>query len=135
MPDTVRPSPWQWLRYLAGRPLPERYSAWVLHDTTGPTWVLRHVVRIFILLAVVAVPCLIWLPMPVGLKIGAIAAGVVMGLLYGVAYIEESTSMRLARAGFDPRIGPERRRDRAEAKQRAQAERRRAKRAAAGRRY
>ena len=47
----MRPGPVQWLAYAFGARLPVECSAWVLHDLTARTWLLR-------LLSRTAVQCL-----------------------------------------------------------------------------
>jgi Family of unknown function (DUF5313) len=124
---TVRPGPWQWIRYVAGRELPERYRPWVVWDTVGPTWVWRHLGRLMAIMALLIVPLAVFLPIPIGLKLGALAGATIMGLIYGFAYIDESTDMRLTRAGYPTGLGQQVRRERAESAQREQSARRRAK--------
>ena len=48
----TRPGPLQWLRYAFLGSLPPRFSEWVLHDVTAGTWLLRHLARVLVLLAV-----------------------------------------------------------------------------------
>src|SRR2546423_1910838 len=57
-----RPGPLRWLRYAAGGALPARYNAWVLHDTTCATWVLRHLARAVAVLALPSAALLLFLP-------------------------------------------------------------------------
>ena len=47
-----RPGPLRWLQYAFLGSLPPRYSEWVLHDVTAGTWLLRHLVRVLVLIAV-----------------------------------------------------------------------------------
>ncbi|MEV6877162.1 DUF5313 family protein [Amycolatopsis sp. NPDC051128] len=42
----LRPTPFQWLRYVYGGRLPDAYREWVLHDATAKTWILRFALRI-----------------------------------------------------------------------------------------
>lgn len=40
-----RPTPLQWLAYLAGRPLPAELPEWVRNDLVGPHSAARHILR------------------------------------------------------------------------------------------
>jgi hypothetical protein len=95
-----RPGPVRWLGYALGRSLPPRYRAWVLHDTTTDTWILRHFARALVQLAVPVILVLTVVPGPFWIRGMAALGGVVMGLIFSFAYITETTEHRLVKAGY-----------------------------------
>jgi hypothetical protein len=101
VPETiVRPSPLQWLRYCYVGSLPAKNAAWVLHDTTCRTWLLRHVLRYLILIAPLVAAVLVFLPAPIGLRaLSCVAAGLPMMIFY-LAYTVEDTERRVEKAGY-----------------------------------
>lgn len=125
-----RPGPLWWLWYAIGGGLPARYSAWVLHDTTTRTWILRHVARGLMLLAVPVLLVIFLLPAPTGitLLIALTAGG--CGLMFQVVHTIETTERRAIRAGYPPGTAEATRHARSVADQRAANERRRARNAA-----
>jgi hypothetical protein len=88
------------LRYAAGGRLPARYNAWVLHDTTCATWVLRHLARAAVLLAVPAIALLLLLPggMPIRVLTVVTVAGCSFLLL--AILTNEITERRVQKAGY-----------------------------------
>ncbi|MDT4927146.1 MAG: hypothetical protein QOF92_13, partial [Pseudonocardiales bacterium] len=71
-----RPGPLRWLWYALGGRLAPRFNEWVLHDTTGSTWVVRHVARSLVQLSIPVAAVLLFLPAPLGLRVlTALAAG------------------------------------------------------------
>ncbi|TWH75635.1 hypothetical protein JD78_04199 [Modestobacter roseus] len=97
-----RPNPAQWLWYAYGGGLPPHLSDWVLADTTGPGWVVRHLVRALVQLAPVLVLCLIVPPVPLGIRVTAAVGGLVIGGMFAVAYMTETTEHRAVKAGWAP---------------------------------
>lgn len=99
-----RPNPLQWLWYAFGGRLPARLREWVHHDVTCRTWWLRHLARSLaqlapfavILLAVLGISWITWV---------AVVAGVLLGLIYSVAYIEETCEHRLIKHGYPAGTG------------------------------
>jgi hypothetical protein len=95
-----RPGLWLWLRYTIGGGLPDEYDAWVLHDTTCSTWLLRHFARV---LAVITVPLvLLGLLIPAGPQIQLltpVTVGLCQLLLFGIIG-SDMTERRLVRAGY-----------------------------------
>jgi Na+-transporting methylmalonyl-CoA/oxaloacetate decarboxylase gamma subunit len=81
-----RPGVLRWLWYALGGGLPERHSAWVLHDTTTGSWGVRHVLRAAVQMAV-----------PV-----ALVLLVLLGLIFSIAYMTETTENRVKKAGYAP---------------------------------
>jgi hypothetical protein len=95
-----RPDPFHWLWYAFGGGLPERNRAWVLHDLTCRTWWLRHFVRALLQVAPVVVVLLLAVPGNPAIRVAAVTAGVLLGLLYSGAYMIEITEHRVAKAGY-----------------------------------
>jgi hypothetical protein len=127
MAQAKRPGPGQWLRYAVGGGLPEELRDWVLRDTTGPTWVLRHIARSLIYIAPLVIIILIFLPGPFWIRGLAVIGGTVMTLIYSAAYLVESTERRLLKAGYPPGTGESIRRKRSEAARDAASAKRRAR--------
>jgi hypothetical protein len=98
--EVHRPDPARWVWYAFGGSLPERYSAWVFKDTTTRTWVLRHVARSLVQLAVPIAAVLIFLPGPFWIRGMAALGGVLLGLIFSFAYMTETVEHRLVRAGY-----------------------------------
>jgi hypothetical protein len=116
-----RPTPLQWVRYALGGRLPRELSPWVLADTTGPGWVLRHLTRAVVQLLPVLVLCVAVVPVPLAYRLSAAAGGLLMGLIFSTAFMVETTEHRVAKAGYPPGTAA---RLRAERNQREQLERR-----------
>lgn len=96
----TRPGPLHWLAYAYGARLPGRYREWVLHDVTCRTWWLRHLARVVVQLAPLLVTLYLLLPGPDQVRLAAVAAGAVIGLFYGTAYIVEACETRVLKAGY-----------------------------------
>ncbi len=97
-----RPTPPQWLWYALGGGLPRELSPWVLADTTRRTWVWRHLIRALVQLSPLLVICVALVPVPLSYRLSAAAGGVVLGLLFSLAYMTETTEHRAVKAGFAP---------------------------------
>ncbi|GAA3434092.1 hypothetical protein GCM10018954_036960 [Kutzneria kofuensis] len=114
-----RPNPLQWLRYVYGGRLPERYREWVLHDATCRTWLLRYVLRV----VVEAVPLLVagfavltlLTPAPASLVLPALALALLTSLYFTVTSADELIEVRLVQHGYPPGTGKAARRRRSEA--------------------
>lgn len=109
-----RPNPLQWLWYALGGGLPEHLSPWVLADTTGRTWILRHLARAVVQMLPVAALCLLAVPVPLDYRIAAAAGGMLLGLLFSIAFMTETTEHRVTKAGFPPGTAARLRAERAE---------------------
>ena len=94
----MRPNPVQWLKYAVGGRLPDRFSAWVLHDVTCRTWVLRHAARATVVIAPLVAGCLL-VPGPLGIRLAMAAMAVIIGYYFSFSYLEESCELRAARHG------------------------------------
>jgi hypothetical protein len=97
-----RPHPAQWVWYAFGGGLPRRLSGWVLEDTTRRSWVWRHLARALVQLAPVVVLCLTVPPVPFGFRLSAAVGGTLIGLLFSLAYMTETTEHRAVKAGHPP---------------------------------
>ena len=96
----VRPTPHRWLGYAFGAGLPARNRGWVLHDTTTGTWWLRHVARTLVQLAVPIALIAALLPAAWTLRLACALAGVILALIFSVAYMGETTENRVVKAGY-----------------------------------
>ncbi len=104
----------QWLWYAFGGGLPRSLSDWVLLDTTGRTWVWRHLARALVQLTPVVVLCLLVPPVDLAVRLSAAAGGALIGLLFSVAFMTETTEHRAAKAGYPPGTAARLREERAE---------------------
>jgi hypothetical protein len=100
--DGGRPNPAQWVWYALGGGLPRRLSPWVLDDVTRRSWVLRHLGRALVQLAPVVALCLLVAPVPFSFRLSAAVGGLLMGLLFSLAYMTETTEHRAVKAGYPP---------------------------------
>ena len=63
--------PLQWVWYALGGGLPRDLSPWVLADTTGRTWIVRHLVRAVVQMVPVVALCLFAVPVPLAYRVSA----------------------------------------------------------------
>ena len=112
--DAGRPNPAQWIWYAFGGGLPRSLSTWVLEDVTRHTWVYRHLARALVQLTPVIVLCLLLPPVDFGFRLSAAVGGLVIGLLFSVAYMTETTEHRAVKAGWPPGTTARLREERAE---------------------
>jgi hypothetical protein len=96
----VRPGPLRWIGYAFGAGLPERNRGWVLHDTTTGTWWLRHLARTLVQLAAPIALIAVLLPAPWALRLACALAGVLLALVFSLAYMSETTENRVVKAGY-----------------------------------
>ena len=96
----VRPAPHLWIWYALGGRLPERNRGWVLHDTTVGTWWLRHLTRMLAQLAIPIGLVLALLPAPWGLRAACAGGGLILALIFSLAYMPEVTENRVIKAGY-----------------------------------
>jgi hypothetical protein len=97
-----RPNPLQWVWYALGGGLPRTLSSWVLADTTGPTWIWRHLVRAVVQLLPLLVLCVLVVPVPLAYRVSAAAGGLLLGLMFSMAFMTETIEHRAAKAGYPP---------------------------------
>jgi hypothetical protein len=96
----VRPNIAQWLWYAYGGRLPRRFSPWVLADTTGRTWILRHLARATVQLLPVLPLVLAVTAVPLSYRVSAAVGGLVLGLGFSMAFMTETIEHRVAKAGY-----------------------------------
>ena len=108
-----RPNPLQWVWYALGGGLPRELSPWVLADTTGRTWILRHLARAVVQMLPVVVLCLL-VPVPLAYRLSAAAGGLLLGLLFSMAFMTETIEHRTTKAGYPPGTAARIRAERAE---------------------
>jgi hypothetical protein len=109
-----RPNPAQWVWYALGGGLPRELSPWVLADTTGRTWIWRHLARAVVQLLPVLVLCLVAVPVPLAYRLSAAAGGLLLGLMFSIAFMTETIEHRAAKAGYPPGTAARLRAERAE---------------------
>jgi hypothetical protein len=97
---TPRPRPLRWVGYAFGAGLPERYHEWVLRDVTARTWWLRHLARTSLQLAVPIAAVCVFTPGPPWIRIAMVAAGVLLAMIFSLAYMVETNEHRLVKAGY-----------------------------------
>ncbi|MBB3083377.1 DUF5313 family protein [Geodermatophilus sabuli] len=116
-PTERRPTALQWVRYALGGGLPAELSPWVLADTTEPGWIRRHLTRALVQLLPVLVLCLVLVPVPLAYRLSAVAGGVLMGLVFSIAFMTETIEHRVAKAGYPAGTAARLRAERAEREQ------------------
>jgi len=109
-----RPTPLQWVWYALGGGLPRELSPWVLADTTGRTWVVRHLLRAVVQLLPVMVLCVLVVPVPLAYRLSAAVGGLLLGLFFSMAFMTETIEHRVTKAGYPPGTAGRVRADRAE---------------------
>ena len=100
--SSSRPDPLRWIWYALGGGLPRRLSPWVLEDTTRRSWVWRHLARAMVQLSPLVLICLLAVPVPLSYRVSAAVGGLLLGLLFSVAFMVETTEHRVAKAGYEP---------------------------------
>jgi hypothetical protein len=95
-----RPGPLRWLWYAFGGGLPRRFSPWVLHDISTGTWFLRHIARTMVQLAVPITLVLLLVPGEFWIRGMSALGGVILALIYSIAYITEFLENRAVKAGY-----------------------------------
>lgn len=97
-----RPGVLRWFWYALGGSLPARHRAWVLHDTTTGTWGWRHVARAVVQMLIPVGLVLLVLPGPFWIRAMAAFGGLLLGLIFSIAYMSETTENRVKKAGYPP---------------------------------
>lgn len=108
-----RPTPLQWVWYALGGRLPRELSPWVLADTTGRTWILRQLARAVVQMLPLVALCLL-VPVPLVYRVAAAAGGLLLGMLFSLAFMTETIEHRVAKAGYPPGTAARVRAERAE---------------------
>ncbi|HLM05778.1 MAG TPA: DUF5313 family protein [Blastococcus sp.] len=108
-----RPNPIQWIWYALGGGLPRELSAWVLADTTRRTWIVRHLTRAVVQMLPVVALCLV-VPVPWAYRLSAAFGGLLIGLLFSMAFMTETIEHRVSKAGYPSGTAARVREERAE---------------------
>ncbi len=98
----MRPGVLRWVAYAMGTGLPDRHRTWVLFDTTTRTWVLRHVARALVQLAVPIALVLLLVPGAFWIRGLAALGGLILGMAFSLAYMTEAVENRVKKAGYAP---------------------------------
>jgi hypothetical protein len=109
-----RPNPVQWVWYALGGGLPRELSPWVLADTTASTWIWRHLTRAVVQVLPLLVLCLVVVPVPLAYRVSAAAGGLLLALLFSIAFMTETIEHRATKAGYPPGTAARLRAERAE---------------------
>jgi hypothetical protein len=109
-----RPTPLQWVWYALGGGLPRELSPWVLADTTGRTWIVRHLVRAVVQVLPVLILCVFVVPVPLAYRLSAAVGGLMLGLFFSMAFMTETIEHRVTKAGYPPGTAARVRDERAE---------------------
>jgi len=109
-----RPNPVQWVWYAWGGGLPRHLSPWVLADTTGRTWILRHLLRAAVQVAPLMAVCLFVPPVPLAYRLSAAFGGLAIALIFSMAFMTETIEHRATKAGYPPGTAARVRAERAE---------------------
>jgi hypothetical protein len=97
----TRPNPFQWVWYAFGGGLPRSLAPWVLADTTRRTWIWRHLARAVVQMLPVVAACLA-VPVPLAYRLSAAFGGLLIGLLFSIAFMTETIEHRAVKAGYPP---------------------------------
>ena len=109
-----RPNPREWLWYAFGGGLPPQLSQWVLRDTTGQNWWVRHIGRALLQMAPLIAAVVTFLPGPLDLRIYCAVLGFLTGLIWALSTMWSTTEHRLIKAGFTPGEAEQARAERAD---------------------
>lgn len=103
MITTPRPDIRHIAGYIAGRPLPRKYSAWVIHDITGPGSTRRYSTRCIVPLLPLLAACYL-LPGPLVIRT-AMALILLLPFLYFMIALKPIYQRhRLVSHGLDPAL-------------------------------
>src|SRR4051812_43787728 len=97
-----RPGPLRWLWYAFGGRLPRPYREGVLHDATCRTWRLRHLLRSFVQVSLLAIPIIVFIPGPLWVRLVALLLGWLVALQYSLFIMDGSVEHRVRAAGYPP---------------------------------
>ncbi len=86
----------------------------MLADTTGRTWILRHLTRAVVQMLPVVAICLFAVPVPLAYRMSAAAGGLLLGLMFSMAFMTETIEHRVRKAGYPPGTAARIRAERAE---------------------
>ncbi len=86
----------------------------MLADTTGRTWIVRHLTRAVVQMLPVMALCILAVPVPLTYRVSAAAGGLLLGLLFSMAFMTETIEHRVTKAGYPPGTAGRLRAERAE---------------------
>jgi hypothetical protein len=86
----------------------------VLADTTGRTWIVRHLVRAVVQVLPVMALCLLVPPVPLAYRLSAAFGGLLLALMFSIAFMTETVEHRATKAGYPPGMAARVRAERAE---------------------
>jgi hypothetical protein len=86
----------------------------VLADTTGRTWIVRHLLRAVVQVSPVLVLCVLVVPVPLVYRVSAAIGGLFLALLFAIAFMTETIEHRVRKAGYPPGTAARVRAERAE---------------------
>lgn len=95
-----RPGAALWLRYAFTGSLPPRYAEWVLRDTTAPTWLLRHLARVSVIIAVPTALIVGLLPASLGVRLLTAFTTAACVFLLTAILANDMTERRATKAGY-----------------------------------
>jgi len=96
----TRPGPLWWVWYACGGRLPARHRDWVLYDATCRTWVVRHLVRTALPLALVSVPIVLFVPGPLWVRLCGLLLGWLVSAQFAIFLLHDAVDHRVRRAGY-----------------------------------
>jgi hypothetical protein len=127
--QVVRPNPLQWLRYVYTGRVPAKNAAWVLHDATTKTWIVRHAIRYLFIVGPLIALVAIFLPASGALRAEAAGSAACSILIGYLCFTTEALEHRVEKAGYPYGLAGKMREERSIAAQRAVAARARERRA------
>jgi hypothetical protein len=86
----------------------------VLTDTTRRTWIVRHLLRAVVQLSPVLAICIFAVPVPLSYRLSAAFGGLVLGLMFSIAFMTETIEHRATKAGYPAGTAARLRAERAE---------------------
>jgi len=86
----------------------------VLADTTCRTWIVRHFLRAVVQVLPLMALCLLVPPVPVAYRLSAAFGGLVIALIFSMAFMTETIEHRARKAGYPPGTAARLRAERAE---------------------
>jgi hypothetical protein len=103
MTPAPRPNRRQIARYIAGRPLPEQFNAWVINDITGPGSTRRYATRCIVPLLPLLGACLL-VPGPLFIRAGMSLILLLPFVYFMIALQPIYQRHRLVSHGLDPAL-------------------------------
>jgi hypothetical protein len=80
----------------------------------GRTWIVRHLLRAVVQVLPVIVLCLAVPPVPLAYRLSAAFGGLLLGLMFSIAFMTETIEHRVTKAGYPPGTAARRRDERQE---------------------